>query len=209
MIQDLKNSVRLLLKNPGFTVAAVLTLAVGVGGTCTMFAGVDALFLPALRPPQPQQLVTFWASSKAGGFDHANVSYRDFEDWRERAMRSFQSMAIFLDLNPTLSGRGEPETLPVARVGGDFFSTLGGRPPLGRAVGPSDDRPQASRIAVLSNGAWRRRYGADPGVLGSSLTLDGLPYSIVGVMPEDFAFPGDEGIEVWTALAPDLGNPER
>jgi putative ABC transport system permease protein len=208
VIQDLKNSVRLLLKNPGFTVAAVLTLAIGVGGTCTMFAGVDALFLRALRLPRPDQIVTLWASNKAGGFDHANVSYRDFEDWRERA-RSFERMAVFVDLNPTLTGRGEPETLPVARVGGDFFTTLGGRPLLGRTVGPSDDRSQASRIAVLSHGAWRRRYGANPGVLGTSLTLDGQAYSIVGVMPPDFAFPGDEGIEVWTALAPDLGNPER
>jgi putative ABC transport system permease protein len=208
VIQDLKSSLRMLVKSPGFTVAAVLTLAVGVGGTCTMFAGVDALFLRALRLPQPERIVTFWASNKAGGFDHANVSYRDFEDWRERA-RSFERMAVFFDLNPTLTGRGEPETLSAARVSGDFFATLGGRPLLGRAVGPADDRPQASRIAVLSHGAWRRRYGADPRVLGSSLTLDGQPYSVVGVMPEDFAFPGDEGIEVWTALAPDLGNPER
>ncbi|HEY6931384.1 MAG TPA: ABC transporter permease, partial [Thermoanaerobaculia bacterium] len=169
---------------------------------------VDALFLRALRLPQPDQLVTFWAANRAAGFDHANVSYRDFEDWRERA-RSFQRMAVFLDLNPTLTGRGEPQTLQVARVSGDFFATLGGRPLFGRAVGPADDRPQASRIAVLSHGAWRRRYGADPSVLGSSLTLDGQAYSIVGIMPEDFAFPGDEGIEIWTALSPDLGNPDR
>src|SRR5262252_8115795 len=133
MIQDLKNSVRLLLKNPGFTAAAVLTLAVGVGGTCTMFAGVDALFLRALRLPQPDQLVTLWAANRAAGFDHANVSFRDLEDWRQQA-RSFSSISAFVDVNPTLTGKGEPETLPVSRVSGDFFGTLRAQPRIGRTV---------------------------------------------------------------------------
>jgi putative ABC transport system permease protein len=208
LIQDFKNSVRLLAKNPGFTAAAVLTLAVGVGGTCTMFAGVDALFLRALRLPQPDQLVTLWAANRAAGFDHANVSFRDLEDWRQKA-RSFSSISAFVDVNPTLTGKGEPETLPVSRVGGDFFGTLAARPRIGRTVMAVDDRPEAPRVAVLSDGAWRRRYAADPRVLGSSIRLDGQLYSVIGVMPADFAFPGDEGIEVWTALGPDLGAPER
>src|SRR5262245_9488062 len=136
------------MKSPGFTAAAILTLAVGVGGTCTMFTGVDALFLRALRLPQPDRLVTLWAASRAGGFDHAKVSFRDFEDWSRQA-RSFERLAVFLDINPTLSGRGEPQTLPVSRVSGDFFATLGGKAQLGRAIGPADDRPEASRVALL------------------------------------------------------------
>src|SRR5215471_12000479 len=135
----------MLIKSPGFTVAAVLTLAVGVGGTCTMFAGVDALFLRALRLPQPDRLVTFWASNRAGGFDHANVSYRDFKDWKRQA-HGFERLAAFLDANPTLTGRGEPETLPVSRVSGDFFATLGGKARVGRAIVSTDDNPQAARV---------------------------------------------------------------
>jgi putative ABC transport system permease protein len=208
MTQDLKNALRLFAKSPGFTAAAILTLAVGVGATCTMFAGVDALFLRALALPDPDRVVTLWAANRAAGFDHANASYRDFEDWRRQA-RSFERLAAFVDVAPTLSGGREPETLPIARVSGDFFAILGGHPILGRTVTSADDRPEAGRVAVLSHGAWRRRYGADPRVLGSSLKLDGQLYSVVGVMPADFALPGDEGVEVWTALTPDLGSPER
>ncbi len=208
LFQDLKYALRTLAKSPGFTSAAVLTLAIGVGGACTIFSGVDALFLRALRLPDPERIVTLWASNRAAGFDHANVSYRDFEDWRREA-RSFEALAAFLDVNPTLTGRGEPEALPVSRVSGDFFRLAGGRALLGRTVTPTDDRSGATRVAVLSFGAWRKRFGGDARILGSALALDGQPYSVVGVMPEDFAIPGDEPIEIWTALLPDLGSPDR
>ncbi|HYB53892.1 MAG TPA: ABC transporter permease, partial [Thermoanaerobaculia bacterium] len=206
--QDIRYALRTFTRSPGFTAAALATLSIGVGATSTIFAGVDALFLRALRVPAPDRLVTLWAANAAAGFDHANVSYRDFEDWRREA-RSFEILAAFLDVSPTLTDRGEPTTLPVSRVTGDFFRLFGGAAQLGRVVAPSDDRPEAPRVAVLSFGSWQRRFGGHPSILGSTLRLDGQPFSIVGVMPEGFAVPGDETIEVWTALGPDLGSPAR
>jgi putative ABC transport system permease protein len=206
-LQDFRFALRTLSKSPGFTAAAVLTLGLGIGGAATIFAGVDALFVRALPLPDPDRLMTLWASSKGGGFDHANVSYRDFEDWKREAS-SFEGLAALLTTSPTLTERGEPEAIDAALVTGDFFHLLGVRPALGRLLTSFDDRPQAGRTAVLSWNSWQRRFGADPSVLGATLTLDGQPTTIVGVLPRR-PIPALETVEVWSALGPDLGKPER
>ncbi len=204
---DLRFALRTLAKSPGFTLAAVGTLALGIGAASTIFAGVDALFLRALPLPEPDRVMTLWAENRAAGFDHANVSYRDFVDWRQQA-RSFESMAAGLTTSQTLTGRGEPEAVDTALVTGDFFQVTRMKPRLGRLIEAADDRPSADRVAVLTSDAWRKRFGADPSVLGSKLMLDGQPFTIVGVLA-DRRLPGYEALQAFTALGPDLGEPER
>jgi putative ABC transport system permease protein len=206
--QDIRYALRTLGRSPGFTAAAILTLAVGIGGACTIFAGVNALLLRALPLPGPDRLVALWAASAPGGFDHANVSYRDFEDWHREA-RSFERLAAFRETSPTLTGRGGPEVLPVARVSADFFGVVGAPAFAGRLLTGDDDRPNSPRVVVLSHGAWLRRFGARAQLLGETLTLDGQAFTVVGVLPPGFALPGYEFLEAWAPFGPDLGAPDR
>jgi putative ABC transport system permease protein len=205
--QDVKYAGRTLARSPGFSAAAVATLALGIGTAATIFAGVDALFLRALSLPSPERLVTLWAARRTAGFDHANVSYRDFEDWR-RESKSFEAMAAILTTGPTLTGSGEPEAFDAALVTGDFFALLGVRPLRGRLIEPSDDSPASPRVVVLSWQTWQRRFGADPGILGATLVFDGQPATVIGILPRA-AVPGFELNQAWMALGPDLGDPAR
>ncbi|MEX1245555.1 MAG: ABC transporter permease [Thermoanaerobaculia bacterium] len=208
LLQDLRYALRTFAKNPGFTAATVLTLGLGVGGVSTIFAGVHALFIRALPLPEPDRLVALWSKNVSAGFDHANVSYPDYEDWSLES-RSFESFAAFLETSPTLTGQGEPDTLPGAQVSGRFFRLLGVRPFAGRTLTPEDDRRDATRVAVLSHGAWQRRFGSDPSAIGKTIMLDGQPFTVVGVMPRAFFLPGYEFMEVWTPFGSDIGSPER
>ena len=181
LAQDARYAVRTLVRRPGFAAAIILTLGLAIGAAATIFAGVDALFLRALPIPEADRVMTLWGRNKAGGFDHSNVSYRDFEDWRREA-RSFESLAVMFPVTQTLTGRGEPEALDVTLVTGDFFRMIGARAAFGRLIGPADDRPEAPRAAVLTWASWRERFGADPAVVGRTLTLDGQPVTVVGVL---------------------------
>jgi len=204
---DVRFALRTLVKSPGFTLAAVFTLALGIGAASTIFAGVDALFLRALRMPDADRVMTLWGKNRGAGFDHSNVSYVDFLDWKKDAS-SFESLAAAMPTGQTLTGRGEPEAVDVMRATGDFFRVLNRPPRLGRFLAPADDRRDAARVAVLSEEAWRRRYASDPGVLGSVLTLDGQSYTVVGVLPEQ-SLPGFESVQAYTPFGADLGTPER
>jgi putative ABC transport system permease protein len=204
---DLRFALRTLAKSPGFTLAAVATLALGIGAASTIFAGVDALFLRALRMPDADRVMTLWGKNRAAGFDHSNVSYMDFLDWKKDAS-SFESIAAIMSTGQTLTGRGEPEAVDVVLATGDFFRVVNRPARLGRLLTPADDRPDAARVAVLSEEAWRRRFASDPGVLGSTLTLDSQPYTIIGVLPEQ-SLPGFESVQAYTAFGPDLGTPDR
>ncbi len=206
-LADLRFALRTLAKSPGFTLAALATLALGIGAASTIFAGVDALFLRAVPLPEPDRLMTIWGKRRAAGFDHSNISYVDFLDWKREA-GSFESLAAMFYTSQTLTGRGEPEAVDAVLVTGDFFRVLRRQPRLGRLLTPADDRPDAARVAVLTEEAWKKRFASDPGVLGSVLKLDGQPFTVVGVLPER-AVPSYEAVQVYAALGPDLGNPER
>ncbi len=207
LAQDARYAVRTLVRRPGFAAAIIVTLGLAIGAAATIFAGVDALFLRALPIPEADRVMTLWGRNKAGGFDHSNVSYRDFEDWRREA-RSFESLAVMFPVTQTLTGRGEPEALDVTLVTGDFFRMIGARAAFGRLLGPADDRPEAPRAAVLTWASWRERFGADPAVVGRTLTLDGQPATVVGVLSPR-TIPGLETTPVWSALGPSLGDPDR
>jgi predicted permease len=182
-LQDLRYGARVLGKNPGFTLVAVLTLALGIGANTAIFSVVNGVLLNPLPYPHPEQLVTVHESKP--NFEFGSISYPNFRDW-QRDNRSFSSMAIARRINFSLTGVGEAEQVHARFISSDFFSTVGVNPVLGRDFAPGEDEIGAAPIALISAGLWKRKFGSSPDVLGKSLTLDGRNYTIVGVVPANF-----------------------
>jgi putative ABC transport system permease protein len=197
--QDLGYALRQMWKAPVFTLIAVLTLALGIGATTAIFSVVDAVVLRPLPFPEPDRLMRLW--EKNPQTDQFSVSDPNFLDWRQ-ANRSFVDMAAIRFTTPSLVGDGEPVRLTAAAVTASLFPVLGAKPALGRTFLPEEDRPGgATQVAVLSHRLWQSRFGADPGIVGRSLRLEGRSYTVIGVMPAGFAFPA--WAELWIPLAPD------
>ena len=202
MLSDLRLGVRHFMRRPGLTFAAVLSLALGIGANAAIFSVLHSVVLNPLPYEDPERLMIVWETS-ADNPDRW-VAPANFVDWR-RDSRTFSSLAAFDEFAPTLSGRAEPERLRALGASGTLFTTLGATAAIGRTLVPSDDEPGATSVAVLSHGLWGRLFGASPDALGRSLLLDGRPYTIVGVMPEGFESPVQEGIDIW--LSGDRGVP--
>src|SRR5579864_4239143 len=193
LIQDLRFAVRGLVRQPGLAAAAVLTLALGIGGNAAIFTVVDAALLEPPPFHDPGRLVVAWASNpalaqSAGLADKLPVSYGDFYDWR-RESRSLERLALVQPSAMALTGRGDPRQLDVVRVTGDFSALLGTPAALGRGLVAADDAPGKPAAVLLSDGGWRRFFGADPRVVGQKVVLDGDPVIVAGVMPPRFTFP--------------------
>jgi predicted permease len=181
---DLRHSLRSLRKAPQFTAAAVLTLAMGIGANAAIFSVVDAVLLQESPFAEPERLVMVWETDRASGTSHEPASWPDVMDLRERA-RTLSAVGSLLAVSATLTGAGEPERVSVLAVTPNLPDLLGVRPVAGRGFEAGAGVPGGERIALLSEEYWRRRFGGDPGVLGSALTLDGLPTTVVGVLPAD------------------------
>ncbi len=198
LIQDLRYSARTLRKSPGFTLVAVLTLGLGIGANTAIFSVVNAVLLRPLPYRDPRRLVL--VTERMPQFPQMMVAYADFLDWRAGS-RSFEDLAVYNRYrNLSLTGDGEPERIPTAFVTANLFGVLGVRPALGRELRPADDLRGAGKVAVLSDGFWRRRFGADPRIVGREVTYDGERYTIVAVMPRGFAFAA--GVEQWVPIGP-------
>jgi predicted permease len=180
LAQDVRFAVRMLWKSPGFTVVAVLTLALGIGGNTTIFSIVNGELLNPLPFPHADQLV--WLGESKANFENGSLSYLNFLDWR-KDNHSFSSMAVTLGSSFTMTGRGYAERLEGNFVSSGFFAVLGVRPLMGREFEPAEDQPGGVPLAMISEGLWRRKFGATPGILGQTITLDGKNYTIVGVLP--------------------------
>lgn len=199
MFQDIRYGVRMLLKNPGFTVVAVFTLALGIGANTAIFSVVNGVLLRPLPFSQPQRLMMIWNKGvEAAGGDRTPLAVADLLDLRSQN-QSFQSVDAFQGAFYNYIGGESPERIRGARVTANFFTTLGARAALGRTFQPVEERPGAERVVVISHGFWLRHLASDPSVLGRALNLSSASYTIVGVMPEDFDFPARE-VELWTAL---------
>jgi putative ABC transport system permease protein len=204
-LQDLRSDVvyamRTLIRNRGFAAVAILTLALGIGATVAIFGLVDAVMLRPLPFREPDRLVVLWEDFAAvNGPATVEPSPADYRDWQEQN-RVFDGLAAIqgrMTLN--LTGAGDPEPLSAARVTGNLFPILGLSPILGRTIGIDDDRAGASPVAVISEGLWRRRFGADRTLVDRSIMLDGVPHTVIGVVPGDFQFPA-KGTEVWVPAA--------
>jgi putative ABC transport system permease protein len=191
MLHDLRHAARALARTPAFTLAAVLTLALGLGANTAMFSVVDAALLRPLPFHDPERLVLVWETM--GDWKTRWVAPANFLDWRRDA-RSFDGLAGYSTADVNLSGAGEPERLKSAVVSDTLFDLLGARPALGRVFARGEDESGA-RLALLSDALWRRRFGADPSVVGHTVRLNGEAHEVVGVMPPAFRFPANA--ELW------------
>lgn len=207
LLHDLRLAARALTRRPGFTAITVFTLALGIGASTSIFAVVDHVLLRPLPYPDSERLVMVWRVVERFGFDRAPVSYPDFADWRA-ASGSFRHLAAFTGAQATLLGEGDPALLRGARVTGDLFAALGRGPLLGRLVEPADDDPGAAPVVVLSEGLWRARFGADPGILGRILRLDDQAVRVIGVLPGDVDFPSPD-TAFWLPLRLTAATAER
>jgi putative ABC transport system permease protein len=181
--QDARYGIRSLRRTPGFALASLVTLALGIGANTAIFTVVDAVLLRPLPYPEPAQLVVF-ADADADG-QPGNIGYLTLHDYRERAT-SFVQMSAVRSWAPTLVVDGEAERIPALRVSWNYFEMLGVTPALGRTFTRDEDRPDHWRLLVISDGLWRRRFGADPAAVGRTVRMNDRDYRIVGVLPAGF-----------------------
>ncbi len=178
--QDVRYGLRVLLKNPGFTAIAVLTLALGIGANTALFSVVNAVLLNPLPFANPDELVAVYAKSPT--FAESSIAYPNFLDW-QKDNQSFASLCAFRSDDYNMTGAGEPERVHIHMISAEFFATLGMQPLLGRAFRPEEDKVGAGPVTIVSDGLWHRKFGSAQDVLGKSITLNGKAYSIIGVAP--------------------------
>lgn len=199
--QDIRYGLRMLLKNPAFTAIAVLALALGIGANTAIFSVVNTLLLRPLPYKNPDQLVVIWENAAHLGFPKNTPSPANFLDWQKQATL-FEGMGAFAERTFNLTGVGEPERLEGRRVSANLFDLLGVKPILGRNFVPDEDKP-GTKVALLNESLWRRRFGSDPAVIGRALALNGESYTVVGVLPNSVRLPafGNWRDQVWVPLA--------
>ena len=199
LIQDLRYGFRMLVKNPGFTAVAVLTLALGIGANTALFSVINGVLLSPLPFPEPDQLVTLHENKP--NFEGGSVSYPNFRDW-QKDNHTFSSLAVGRVYAFSLTGLGDPEQLGGEFISSDFFPVLGVRPVIGRTFTQAEERVGAGPVALISAGLWQRKFGASQDVLGKNITLDALDYTIVGVVPANFhlLIPGFRDAEVYAPV---------
>ncbi len=188
LVADLRYGLRMLRKNSGFTAVAIITLTLGIGANTAIFSVVSGVLLNPLPYPEPERLVAVY--SKTPQFDRSSISYPNFLDWR-RDNRSFTEIGAYRGDDVTLTGMGEPERLPAEMVSAGFFTVLGVKPALGRTFQPSDDQVGATPVVVISNGLWKRKLGSSPDAVGKSMTLNGKACTVIGVLPADYRYIGN------------------
>lgn len=201
LVQDLRFGARGLLRHRAFSAAAVGALALGIGASTAVFSAVDAVLLKALPFADPERLVVV-QEARAG--DGEGLSYPNFRDLAARAT-SFEALGVYATADVTLSGpTAPPESVAAGVVSASVLPLLGVRPQQGRVFAPEEDAFASGRVVVLADALWRRRFAADPGVVGKPVVLDGAPFQVVGVMPPGFRFPvRNEPVDLWTTVAVD------
>src|SRR5436190_1325349 len=195
-MNDLRYALRQLARSPGFTTVAVLTLALGIGANTAIFSVVYGVLLKPLPYDDPRSLVSVWGARSLAEF----VGVRDRN-------HTLQGVAAYLDrVGVSLSGTGEPARLAGALASADLFRVLGVSAAVGRTFAAGEDQPGNNAVVLLSDGLWRARFGADPSIIGRTLDLDGIPRTVIGVMPRGFWFPRRE-TELWLPVRMDRSNP--
>jgi len=185
VFEDLRYSLRLLRRSPGFTIVAGIALALGIGANTAIFSVVNGVLLRPLPYPEPGRLMMVYETSRE--FSHSSVAYPNFQDW-QRENHSFTDIAAFRGDDFNFTGSGQPEHLSGEYVSAGFLSVLGVNPLLGRNFSPQEDQQDASGVVILGYGLWKRRFGADHNILGRSMTLNTQNYTVVGILPSDFRF---------------------
>ncbi|HXM14646.1 MAG TPA: ABC transporter permease, partial [Candidatus Eremiobacteraceae bacterium] len=199
LVQDLRQSLRTLRRNPAFAIGAILVLALGIGANTAIFSIVNAAMLRPLPFDDPDRLVQLWHVPPARSFpgiDFFSVSPANYLDWKAQNT-SFDSMSIYGFRGLTFGGNNHPELIQASMVPPDFFTVLCAQPLLGRTFSRDDDHPNPRSI-LLSYNLWRDRFASDPGIVGRDITVDSQSFSVVGVMPEKFRMP--DFAKAWVPL---------
>ena len=199
LLHDLRYAVRLQRKNPGFTIVAVIALALGIGANTAIFSVVNTVLLRPLPYKDPERLVMVWEDATRHGYPRDTPAAANFVDWRDQN-QVFDAMSAIADTSFNLTGSGEPERLEGRRVSASLFPLLGVEPQLGRVFTAAEDQPGAQRVVLLSYALWQRRFGGDPGIVGKALTLNGESHIVTGVMPARFQFPSSDD-QAWVPIA--------
>ena len=189
LLQDVRYGLRMLVKKPTFTIVAVLTLALGVGANTAIFSIVNAVLLRSLPYRDPDRLVRIYFNEPGVGLRDVRFSKPELDDLQTRA-DVFEDVTPIFEGSENLTGAKQPERLEAVNGSFSYFSMLGATPQIGRLIGPQDFVPGFAPVAVISDGLWRRSYGADPNVLGRTIRLDNDPFTIIGVLPRGFRHPG-------------------
>jgi putative ABC transport system permease protein len=198
LVKDIRYAVRTLARAPGFTATVVGTLALGIGANTAIFSVVHAVLLTPPPYESPGELVMVWEQFLPRNRTQNVISPRNFRAWQEQN-EAFSGIAAMFESGRNLTGEGDPQVVSVGFVSTNLFEILGVRPLLGRVLRPEEMNPANSRVVVLDFGFWQRQFGADPNVLGRTLTLQDASYQIVGIMPEGFDFPSEP--DMWSPLA--------
>ncbi len=196
LLQDLRYAGRTLRRAPGFTIVAVLTLALGVGANTAVFSAINAVLLRHLPFRNPGQLVLVRQPGRNGG--GYTFSIGDYEDYRDR-QKTFAALSLWVAQSVNLTGGDRPDRIIGSFVSANFFPMMEVRPLLGRTFAAGEDQPGGEPVAVLDYGTWQTRFGGNPGILGSKLTLNGEPYTVIGVLPPSFFFPWGH-MDVWMTI---------
>jgi predicted permease len=199
LLQDLRYGFRMLVKSPGFTAVAVITLALGIGANTALFSVVNGVLLSPLPFPQPDQLVTLHENKP--NFEGGSLSYPNFRDW-QKDNHSFSAVAVGRVYAFSLTGSGEAEQVTAELVSSDYFPVLSVNPVIGRTFANGEDEVGAGPVALISAGLWQRKFSASPDILGKTITLDARDYTIVGVMPANFhlVIPGFRNADVYAPI---------
>ncbi len=201
-MNDLHYAIRMLVKRPGFTTVAVLTLALGIGANTSIFSVVNAVLLRPLPYREPGQLVRVFKQAPPGGGPVLGggefIAGPEYVAWKDQS-QSLSKIAAYGGGGVNLTGLDQAERVVCGQVTAEFFPLLGVPPLLGRTFAPEEDRPNGPKVAILSHGLWQRRFGSDRSILGRTVTLDNAGYTVIGVLPPSFQFP--EPFEIWTPLA--------
>src|SRR5215213_7913183 len=199
LFKDIRYGIRGLLKRPGFTVIALITLALGIGANTAIFSVVNAVLLRPLPFQKPEELVIVWEDATFVGFPRNTPAPANYADWKTQN-QSFADMAASHEISFNLTGDGEPERVSAYAVTANFFPLLGAQPLLGRSFLAEEDRPGANKVVVLSYSLWQSRYGGDRSILNREILLNGEKHSVVGVMPASFQF-FEKDARVWVPIA--------
>jgi putative ABC transport system permease protein len=192
--QDLSYGARMLMKSPGFTLIAVITLALGIGVNAAIFSVVDGVLLRPLPYQNADRLVRIWSENQATGQRYLETSYQDFRQFKHQS-RAFASMAAFSEAPRILrDDRSEPSNITVARISDDFLPALGVPPAAGRDF-LSEEYEQGAHLVILGHRLWQSRYAANPDIIGRTVTIDGEPHAVVGIMPQGYSYPRTADIQ--------------
>jgi predicted permease len=207
--QDLRYGFRTLRRNPGFAIVAILTLAIGIGANVAIFSVINGVLLQPLPFPESQRLATVWETDVERNVVHGTASPAEFLDWQEMN-HSFESLGGWRGLYFTITGTGDPERVWGSEVSGNFFRILRVSPALGRDFSADDEQPGHPPVVIITDGLWRRHFGADPALIGKTIEVDGKPAAVIGVLPRGFSLYGTAPMfDVWKPFEFDRSKLDR